>query len=112
MSSAVVIVGLFCLFCCSESGIMEVLSDNLKIIMYYGYFDPISLVFHILGWILIIWLVVWLVRGARHNNHNRHMRMRDMWNGHNKALDLLKERYAKGEINKEEYEEKKKVLSE
>ena len=80
--------------------------------MYYGYFDPLNIVFHILFWIVIVWLIIWLVRGSRHHRHMR-MRMRDMWYmhmGHNKALDLLKERYAKGEINKEEFEQKKKDL--
>jgi putative membrane protein len=82
--------------------------------MYYGYFDPFSLIFHILGWIIIIALIVWLVRGSRSNRHDRHMRMREMWgpHHHDKALDLLKERYAKGDITKEEYEEKKNTLSE
>lgn len=92
---------------------MDVLADNAKIIMYYGYFDPINTVFHVLFWILLVWFIIWLIRGSRYNRHNRHMHMRDMWwgmHGHQKAIDLLKERYAKGEINKEEYEEKKKVL--
>jgi len=74
--------------------------------MFYPYFDPLSFVFHIVLWVLIIWFIVWLIRGSR---HNRHMHMRDMWKG-DKAIDLLKERYAKGEISKEEFEEKRAVL--
>lgn len=87
--------------------------------MYYGFFDPLTGVFHVIGWILVVWFVIWIIRGARwrryHDMHNMHT----MWcNGANcghpshtsSALNLLKERYAKGEINKEEYEEKKKTL--
>jgi putative membrane protein len=79
--------------------------------MYYGYFDPLSIIFHVLEWVVLIWLIVWLIRGSR---HERRAHMREMWGGHGhiKAMDLLKERYAKGEINTEEYEEKKKALSE
>ncbi len=79
--------------------------------MYYSYFDPIGLVFHSLGWIVFVILIIWLIRGSRSHRHMRMREMRDMWKG-DRALDLLKERYAKGEINKEEFEEKKKVLGE
>jgi uncharacterized membrane protein len=82
--------------------------------MYYGYFDPISIIFHVLEWILLFWFIIWLLRGAR--QYRRH----HMWcNGGNcshpshggSAMNVLKERFAKGEISKEEYEEKKRVLS-
>lgn len=52
-------------------------------------------------WILLIVLVVWIVREVSGRNSNPE----------SKALDILKERYAKGEINKEEFEVKKKDLS-
>jgi putative membrane protein len=80
--------------------------------MYY--FDPINMVFHVLLWILIVWFIIWLIRGARAHRHHH------MWcNGENcnhpmhggsSAFGILRERFAKGEINKEEYEEKKKTL--
>ncbi len=80
--------------------------------MYY--FDPIVMVFHLLGWILVVWFIIWLLRKARYHRHH-HMWCDGQNCNHpihsNRALDLLKERFAKGEINKEEYEEKKKVLS-
>ena len=54
----------------------------------------------IVFWALLIVLVVWIVKeiSGRHSNSD------------SKALDILKERYAKGEINKEEFESKKKDL--
>jgi len=77
----------------------------------YGYGDMMG-GYGLLGgicallWIvLLIVIVVVLVRWASHGRH-RH------WMGDEKtALDILKERYAKGEINKQEFEEKKKDLS-
>jgi uncharacterized membrane protein len=80
--------------------------------MYYSAFDPLNTMFHIVAWVLFVWFIIWLIRGARRRHHH-------MWCGRDcdhpmhggRALDLLKERFAKGEINKEEYEEKKRVLS-
>lgn len=51
-------------------------------------------------WALIIWLIYMLVREAGVKNKN----------SDSNALDILKERYAKGEIEKKEFEEKKKDL--
>ena len=52
-------------------------------------------------WALFIIFIVWMVREVSGKN------------GHSssKAIDILKERYAKGEINKEEFEAKKKDLA-
>ena len=57
----------------------------------------------ILFWGLIIGVIIGLVRyfgGVSHNDSHG-----------NSALELLKMRYAQGEIGKEEYEEKRKSLS-
>jgi putative membrane protein len=79
--------------------------------MYYYHsslFYPFHLIFAVLCWILIIWLIIWLFRsvgGYRHwRDSGRHDHDKDS------AMNILKERYAKGEINKEEFEEKKKGL--
>ncbi len=52
-------------------------------------------------WVLFIVLIIWLVSeiGGRNSQSD------------SKAFDILKERYAKGEISKEEFEAKKKDLS-
>jgi putative membrane protein len=59
-----------------------------------------------LGWFLglavlvvLIWLIVKVISQTGNTNQ-----------AHKSALDILKERYAKGEISKEEFEEKKKDL--
>jgi len=58
----------------------------------------------IIFWGLIIWGIVALVRSNRHGHHM-------MTSSSDSALEILKTRYAKGEISKEEYEEKKKTIS-
>jgi uncharacterized membrane protein len=87
--------------------------------MYYGYFDPLGALFHVIGWILVVWFIIWLIRGMRRHRFDRMYHMHGMWcdgtncahPSHNGgALNVLKERYAKGEISKEEYEERKKTL--
>ena len=57
----------------------------------------------LLFWAAIIIFIVWTVKEIGGKNNERH--------NSNSALDILKERYAKGEINKEEFEQKKKDLS-
>lgn len=56
----------------------------------------------IVVWIAVILFVVWVVREIKSGNSR---------STSSNALDILKERYAKGEINKEEFESKKKDLS-
>ena len=54
----------------------------------------------VLFWAAVIYFIVWLVRNNKMNGVDD-----------KKALNILKERYAKGEIDKKEFEEKKKDLS-
>ena len=72
----------------------------------FGYFS----VFHILLWILGLFLVVAIIRRMVWKKH-AHCH----WHHHSEelsdnAMNLLRERYAKGEIEKAEFEEKKKDL--
>lgn len=55
-------------------------------------------------WFLIIFTAIYLVRWLV--SDEAYKRTRD----ENRALDILKERYAKGEIDKREFEEKKKAI--
>ena len=68
-------------------------------------FGGIMLALMILFWGAVIYAIVWLIRGTKDGRYNP----RD-WERSKSALDILKERYAKGEINKEEFEAKKKDL--
>lgn len=65
---------------------------------------------HVILAVVLVCIVIWVLRmifGRRHGM--RGMRWY-MMQGHMGAMSTLRERYAKGEINTEEYEEKKKVL--
>ena len=54
-------------------------------------------------WALLIAFIVWMIREiSGKNSHSR---------SDSNALEILKERYAKGEIDKREFEEKKKDIS-
>lgn len=67
-------------------------------------------IFQILFWALIIWLIVSLVRSRGGSCCGMG------WGGHggsqkeDNALEILKKRYAKGELSKEEFERMKKEL--
>jgi putative membrane protein len=77
--------------------------------MGYGYgMSWFGGIFMILFWIAvivgIIFLIRWLVVASRSGGHQ------GVSHGGDTALDILKKRYARGEINKQEFEEKKKDL--
>jgi putative membrane protein len=69
----------------------------------FGGFGVIMLIIMIVFWGLIIWGIValnrWLARGGR-TSYTRH----------ETALEILKRRYASGEITKADFEEKKRDL--
>ena len=65
-----------------------------------------GMIFMLVFWVLVIlgliFLIKWLIQNTRKDAGTS--------NGGSKALEILKERYARGEIEKEEFEEKKKAL--
>lgn len=83
---------------------------------YYGHMNGFGLgfgwIFTLVFWGLVIWVVVTFIQkhsgqGCRHGNCGH----KHDGNGQgDSAINILKERYAKGEINKEEFESKKKDL--
>jgi putative membrane protein len=58
------------------------------------------------GIVLLIW---WVVRQSASGRHD--VPSHGAPQPPSKALDMLNERYAKGEIDKDEYEERKQALS-
>ena len=67
---------------------------------YYGHmFGLGGGMFMLVFWAAIIFSIVWVIQSFTGSGGKT-----------NSAMDILKERYAKGEINKEEFEAKKKDL--
>ena len=80
--------------------------------MMYGYWGAGDIIGHVITFAIILAIVVIVLRWAFGGGRMRRMHRWQMMHGMdgNSALDVLKERYAKGEIDKKEFEEKKKDL--
>lgn len=61
----------------------------------FGFGPLVSVLF----WIVLVYVLVSIFRQSHHHSHRE------------KPIDILKERYAKGEINKEQFESMKKDLN-
>jgi putative membrane protein len=80
---------------------------------YYGHMGGIGFgfgwIFMIIFWIAITFAIIALIRGFSGHGCWHNLGEHHKEEG-NKALDILKERYAKGEITKEDFDKMKKDL--
>jgi putative membrane protein len=70
--------------------------------MGWGHHGPFGLVLMVLFWILVALCIIWFVRSRAHSRKDR---------SEDSAIDIIKKRYAKGEITKEEFEKIKDDLT-
>lgn len=89
------------------------MGDYFNGCMFGAGYGGAGFIFMIVWWIIIIALLILLVRWLMGlgRPHERLPLSRMMWGNEKTPLQILAERYAKGEINKEEFEQKKKDLS-
>jgi len=70
-------------------------------------FNILGFIFQVFFWGLIVMLIVKLIKSFHHCDHEEI----EQSDSKNKSLEIVKERYAKGEIDKKEFEQLKKDLS-
>ena len=81
--------------------------------MNFGFFPfgGLGMIAMLVFWGLIIWAIIVFARGGfEKGGMCGHDHGDDAHEKEKSPIDILKERYAKGEINKKEFEEKKKGL--
>jgi putative membrane protein len=66
--------------------------------------------FMVVFWVIVIIGAVYLIRLLMQNTQNKSDPSDRGRSGSPQPIDILKERYAKGEIDKKEFEEKKRAL--
>ncbi|MBI5405658.1 SHOCT domain-containing protein [Candidatus Kaiserbacteria bacterium] len=87
-------------------------STNNMMNFGYGAMGGFGWIFMVVFWGLVIWAIVTLIRGSFGNGHGCGHDHGDGARGKDKSpLEILKGRYAKGEIDKKEFEERKKDLN-
>jgi putative membrane protein len=72
----------------------------------YGWFGPFHMVIWLIALVVIVALVVWFFRPAAASRGPVERIER-----RSPGLDILEERYARGEINRDEYLQKKKDMT-
>lgn len=78
----------------------------------YGYMGGFGFFFMFLFWVLVIWAIVAFVgMMSRHHNQNGHSCCGGSKEKEDDAIGVLRTRYAKGEITKEQFDQMKKDLS-
>ena len=86
-------------------------STNNMMNFGFGPFGGFGWIFMILWWVLIIAGIVALIKWLTSQSRGPREGEKPARPAGGSALEILKERYAKGEIDKKEFEEKKKELS-
>jgi putative membrane protein len=80
----------------------------------YGYgYGPMwgfGWIFSVIFWIAVVVAIIYVVKWLKHGKYLEHHNQKWPWCKSTSAMDILKERYAKGEIDKKEFEERKKEL--
>lgn len=71
----------------------------------HGWWGPIGLVMWVIIFALVIAALIWFIRAMTHSAHSPSAAQR-----RSRGLDVLEERYARGEIKRDEYLEKKRDL--
>ncbi|ALV63433.1 hypothetical protein ADU37_CDS17340 [Thermococcus sp. 2319x1] len=69
--------------------------------MGFGWFGWFGMLFMLVFWVLVILGIVWLIKWAAESGSKTSRK---------RALEILDEKYAKGEIDDEEYERRKRKI--